>query len=152
MMNTATKTALLLLPAALLLLTACSRPERTPSAAPAATAPAGETSPLLSVPPEALVWTRPDVTDSRRQDDIEDCYAFARARVRTGQQIDQDIRGNLSQPGAYDTTQRFQGRLSDFEARNRQSRLFTDCMQSKGYVRGAAPGSESGAGSQQPAQ
>ncbi|WP_119168812.1 hypothetical protein [Algihabitans albus] len=128
----------LLIPAALLiLLTACSEPERQPSGLPAATAPAGETSPLLSVPPEALVWSQPGVADDRRQDDIESCYAFARARVQTNRQIDQDIRGNLSQSGSYNTTRGFQGRLDDFESRNRQSRLFNDCMESKGYVQGA---------------
>lgn len=139
----------LLLPATLLfLLAACSAPERQPTALPAATAPAGETSPLLSVPPEALVWNQPGVTDARRQDDIEGCFRFARARVDTGRQIDQDISGNLSQRGAYDTTRRFEGRLGEFEARNRQARLFNDCMEAKGYVQGGpSDGTE-----QQPAQ
>ena len=128
-----------LLPAALvILLSACSSaPDRQPSGLPSATAPAGETSPLLSVPPEALVWSQAGVADARRQDDIESCFAFARARVRNNLQIDQDISGNLSQSGGYNTTRRFENRLGDFEARNRQSRLFEDCMQSKGYVRGA---------------
>jgi hypothetical protein len=124
-----------------LLLAACSRQETAPTAAPAAVAPEGgaETSPLLSVPPQGLVWSQPGVTDARRQDDIQDCYAFARARVRTGQQIQSDIEGNLNQRGGYAPTRQFQDRLDDFEARNRQDRLFRDCMQSKGYVRGAPP-------------
>jgi hypothetical protein len=135
--------------AALVLLAACSRPEREPTSPPDAVAPAGETSPLLSVPPEAMVWSQPGSTDTKRQDDIQDCYAFARARVRTGQQIDSDIRGNLTQRGGYEsnTVRQFRGRLDDFEAQNRQDRLFRECMQSKGYVRGAPA-----EGEEQPAQ
>lgn len=131
-----------LLPAALLiLLSACGSSDPAPSGLPSATAPAGETSPLLSVPPEALVWSQPGVADARRQDDIESCYAFSRARVRSNRQIDQDISGNLSQSGSYNVARQFQGRLDDFEARNRESRLFGDCMESKGYVQGAPAGS-----------
>jgi hypothetical protein len=129
-------------------LAACERPDRQPTSAPSATAPAGETSPLISVPPDSLVWTKGNVTDARRQADIQDCYAFARARVRTGQQIDRDIAGTLNQPGSYDQDREFRDRLDDFEARNRQQNLFADCMASKGYVRGAPVES----GQAQPAQ
>lgn len=130
-------------------LAGCERPEREPTSAPAAVAPAGETSPLLSVPPDALIWTQPGATDAKRQDDIQDCYAFARARVRTGQQIESDIRGNLTQRGGYEasTVRPFRGRLDDFEAQNRQDRLFRECMESKGYVPDAPPAAEG-----QPAQ
>lgn len=106
-------------------------PVGTQPSEPAARAPS---SGFLETPRANEDWVKEDVTDEQRARDIESCYYSARAQTAHDQQIESDIDAGRSASSQITQTREFTSRLNRYEERNREIRLFNDCMRSKGYA------------------
>lgn len=79
-------------------------------------------------------WIKQDVTDAQRARDIESCYYSARAMTAHDQRIESDIDAGRGASSQITQTREFTSRLNRYEERNREIRLFNECMRAKGYA------------------
>ncbi|MEX0923261.1 MAG: hypothetical protein WDZ84_10835 [Rhodovibrionaceae bacterium] len=79
-------------------------------------------------------WKKTDVNDEQRANDTEDCYFSARALTAHDRRIESDIDAGRSDSAQILQTREFTSRLNRYEERNREIRLFNECMQAKGYA------------------
>ena len=79
-------------------------------------------------------WIKEDVTDAQRARDIESCYYSARAMTAHDQRIESDIDAGRSASSQITQTREFTSSLNRYEERNREIRLFNECMRAKGYA------------------
>ena len=79
-------------------------------------------------------WVKQDVTDEQRARDIESCYYSARALTAHDQRIESDIDAGRNASSQITQTREFTNRLNRYEERNREIRLFNECMRAKGYA------------------
>ena len=80
-------------------------------------------------------WVKEGVTVEQRQQDIRDCYAMARAQVERDRRIDQNIDAGRSSTGSAQATENLMQSMDSYGYEQRKARLYTRCMQDKGYVR-----------------
>jgi hypothetical protein len=79
-------------------------------------------------------WIKQDVTDAQRARDIESCYYSARAMTAHDQRIESDIDTGRGASSQITQTREFTSSLNRYEERNREIRLFNECMRAKGYA------------------
>ena len=79
-------------------------------------------------------WIKQDVSDEQRARDIESCYYSARAMTAHDQRIESDIDAGRTSSSQITQTREFTNSLNRYEERNREIRLFNECMRAKGYA------------------
>lgn len=109
-------------------------PVGTQPSEPASASDQAPSSGFLETPRANDDWIKEGVTDEQRARDIESCYYSARAQTAHDRQIESDIDAGRSASSQITQTREFTSRLNRYEERNREIRLFNDCMRAKGYA------------------
>ena len=104
--------------------------------APVGTQPAPASQPssgFLETPRIDHDWAKKGTNDEQRARDTESCYYSARALTAHDQRIESDIDAGRTNSSQIGQTRDFTNSLNRYEERNREIRLFNECMRAKGY-------------------
>jgi hypothetical protein len=87
--------------------------------------------------PEGSGWTNPGVPLTQQQLDIESCFNYADAQIKSEAQIDDDrfLSGNDRDFENQYGLNTFRQRVDYYSERRRRGALFDSCMESKGYTK-----------------
>jgi len=123
-----------------------SSPQLPSGAPPPPSQTSGEPAPLQPVGGESAVsqtqieedatgWVEPATSEEQHQADLASCYAFANAQVRHDEQINDD-RSSLfgsNNPAVAGNLYSYQKAIRPYGRNQRFERLFSRCMESRGY-------------------
>lgn len=99
--------------------------------------PSAAEEPTAIAIPEGSGWTNPGTPLTQQQADVESCFSFADAQIRSEAQIDDDrfLSGNDRDFQNQYGLNTFRQRVDYYSERRRRGALFDSCMESRGYIR-----------------
>ena len=86
--------------------------------------------------PDGAVWLKPDAANETYRMDADSCYSFARAQLDHDARIERDAGAATRDSTAGIGLVQLQRRMNQFARSNRVPRVFSQCMEAKGYTRG----------------
>ena len=115
-------------------LAAPPQPGAAPTDRSSTAAPGQSEAPIVG--PDGTIWLKSGEKSERYQEDADNCYSFARARVDRDARLESDAGAAISDFSTGTGLRELRQRMNNFERENRLPRLFGQCMEAKGYTRG----------------